>query len=117
MSSMVRAILQSLTLGGALALALPAAAQEAGEWDAARANLVAQGPGAMAREIATWQTLYEDRSGALPFATYAQFLVANPGFPDESALRARAEARLRREFVANEALLAYFDRFPPVGPG
>ena len=30
------------------------------------------------------------------------------------ALRARAEQRLRREFVSNDALMAYFDRFPGV---
>jgi len=114
MSSMVRVIVASLALSSALALALPVAAQDAGEWDTARANLVAQGPGAMAREIATWQNLFDDRSGQQPFAAYAQFLVANPGFPDEGTLRGRAESRLRREFVSSEALLAYFDRFPPV---
>ena len=114
MSSMVRPIVLALAAGCALALAPAAQAQEAGEWDTARAQLVAQAPGAMAREIATWQQLFEDRSGQRPFAAYATFLVANPGFPDESTLRARAEERLRREFVPNETLLGFFDRFPPV---
>lgn len=118
MSSMVRPIVHALTLGSAcftaLALAPAVQAQEAGDWDTARANLVAQAPGAMAREIATWQQLYEDRSAQQPFARYAGFLVANPGFPDEATLRARAEQRLRREFVPTETLLGYFDRFPPV---
>jgi soluble lytic murein transglycosylase len=68
----------------------------------------------MARQIATWQQLFDDRSGAQPFANYASFLVSNPGFPDEGTLRARAEQRLRREFVPNETLLGFFDRFPPV---
>jgi soluble lytic murein transglycosylase len=117
MSSMVRSIAFALMLGSALpsaALAQDAAEWGSADWDRARANLVAQGPGPMAREIATWQQLYEDRSGLLPFARYAGFLVANPGFPDEAALRTRAEQRLRREFVPNETLLGYFDRFPPV---
>lgn len=112
MSSMVRSIALALLLGGTLAA--PVQAQEAGDWDSARAQLVAQAPGAMARQIALWQQLYEDRSGQQPFSAYATFLVTNPGFPDEGTLRARAEERLRREFVPNEALLAYFDRFPPV---
>lgn len=112
MSSMVRSIALAVLFGSTLVA--PAYAQEAGEWESARAQLVAQGPGPMAREIATWQRLYEDRSGQQPFASYATFLVSNPGFPDESALRSRAEERLRREFVPNETLLAFFDRFPPV---
>lgn len=114
MSSMVRPIAFALMLGSALVVPLAAHAQEAGDWDIARANLVAQAPGPMAREIATWQQLYEDRSAALPFSRYAGFLVTNPGFPDEAALRARAEQRLRREFVPNDTLLGFFDRFPPV---
>lgn len=114
MSSMVRASFLSIAFGATLALPVPALAQGAGEWDTARASLVAEGPGPMAREIARWQQLYEDRSAALPFERYASFLLANPGFPDEAALRARAEQRLRREFVPGEALLEFFDRFAPV---
>ncbi|HSG55673.1 MAG TPA: lytic transglycosylase domain-containing protein, partial [Paracoccaceae bacterium] len=111
MSSMVRV---ALPLLAALVVPFSASAQEASEWDTARASLVAEAPGPMAREITRWQQLYDDRSGALPFERYASFLLANPGFPDETALRARAEERLRREFVSNEALLQFFDRYAPV---
>jgi soluble lytic murein transglycosylase len=114
MSSMVRPVFLALALCSTAVLPLLAHAQEAGEWDRARADLVAQGPGQMAREITRWQELYGDTSASLPFARYTSFLIANPGFPDEAALRARAEQRLRREFVPNEALLEFFDRFPPV---
>jgi soluble lytic murein transglycosylase len=114
MSSMVRSLIYALSLGTALALVPAAHAQEAGEWDTARANLVASSPGAMARDINEWQSLFEDRSGVQPFSRYTAFLLANPGFPDETTLRSRAEQRLRREFVSNDALMAYFDRFPPV---
>lgn len=110
MSSMVRAAL----IAFAVVLPLPVAAQEAGDWDSARASLVAEGPGPMAREITRWQQLYDDRSAQLPFDRYASFLLSNPGFPDETALRSRAEQRLRREFVPNEALLQFFDRYEPV---
>jgi len=114
MSSMVRTALLIAAPVFALALPLPVAAQEAGDWDTARASLVAEGPGAMSREISRWQQLYGDTSAQLPFESYSSFLLANPGFPDESALRARAEERLRREFVSNEALLQFFDRYAPV---
>lgn len=114
MSSMVRASFFSIALGATLALPVPVLAQDAGEWDTARASLVAEGPGPMAPEIMRWQQLFEDRSAALPFERYASFMLANPGFPDEATLRSRAEQRLRREFVPNESLLQFFDRFPPV---
>lgn len=122
MSSMVRPAILAIALGGALALPVSAGAQEAAEWDNARANLVAEGPGPMAREIARWEELYADNGRdsdrqpdpSLSFERYASFLVANPGFPDETTLRARAEARLRREFVPQESLLEYFELYPPV---
>jgi soluble lytic murein transglycosylase len=112
MSSMVRYLAPILAL-----TALPAAAlhaQDAAEWDSNRANLVASGPGRMAGEISTWERLYADTSARQPFATYATFLIANPGFPDEATLRGRAEARLSNEFVAPENVLAYFAEHPPL---
>lgn len=114
MSSMVRPVILAIALGSIAMLPVSASAQDASDWDNARASLVAEGPGPMAREIARWQDLYEDRQAQLPFERYASFLLANPGFPDETALRARAEERLRREFVPSETLLEYFEIFPPV---
>lgn len=120
MSSMVRLPLLIATFGTLLAAAQPAMAQPVAAygdpvaWDNARATLVAEGPGPMAPEIRRWQQLFEDRGAELPFERYSSFLLANPGFPDEAALRARAEDRLRREFVPNEAVLAFFDSHPPV---
>ncbi len=117
MSSMVR-----LVIASALALAaLPAtvSAQEAGvvdaaNWDRARANLVANQPGRMAGEIARWERLFADSSANQPFDSYASFLIANPGFPDEATLRGRAERRLSGEFVPPERVLAYFAAHPPL---
>ncbi len=114
MSSMVRkAITIGLALGG-VAMPLSACAQEASDWDQARANLVANGPSQMAAEISRWERLRGDSDANLPFAQYASFLADNPGFPDEASIRARAEQRLRNEFVNRDELLAYFDQFPPV---
>ncbi len=114
MSSMVRISLCFATLLATAAAPLPVAAQDAAQWDRARANLVADGPGPMASEIARWERLYADREAQLPFFEYASFLVDNPGFPNETTLRARAEERLRNEFVQPQTLLAFFADNPPV---
>ncbi len=104
MSSMVRHSLYALLAATATIAPSIASAQDAGEWDRNRASLVAQQPGAMAGEIARWERLWEDsrrRSGGEPdpqisFTEYAGFLATNPGFPDEEALRASAEAAAAR---------------------
>lgn len=91
-----------------------ALAQDAGEWDRNRANLVAEGPGPMAPQISQWETLWADRQAQRPFTEYAGFLLANPGFPDETTLRARAERRLREEFTDPQLLLDFFSDHDPV---
>ena len=101
----------------ALMAPLSAAAQEApamqaGEWDAARASLVAQGPGRMAQEIARWEQLTS--TPRLSFTDYATFLLRNPGFPQSDQLRGYAEGRLREEFVPPSQLIAFFDAYEPV---
>ncbi|WP_241461633.1 lytic transglycosylase domain-containing protein [Aurantiacibacter luteus] len=97
------------------AFTTPAAfAQDSAEWDRNRANLVAQQPGQVAREIARWQSLWGDTQAQLPFTQYASFLIANPGYPDEVTLRSRAERRLREEFVDAQLLLDFFRDHEPV---
>ena len=88
-------------------------AQDAGEWDRNRAELVAQRPGPMAAQISRWEKLWEGRQAQRPFNDYASFLLANPGFPDETTLRARAEQRLREEFVDPATLLRFFENQNP----
>ncbi|WP_338244236.1 lytic transglycosylase domain-containing protein [Aurantiacibacter hainanensis] len=116
MSSMVR--LPFIALVAALAApaltSTGALAQDASEWDRNRAQLVAQQPGPMAAEIARWERLWEDRQAQRPFNEYASFLLANPGFPDETTLRARAEQRLREEFVEPGQVLRFFENQEPV---
>lgn len=123
MSSMVRiSLIAALSATTVLASPAPVQAQDASEWDRNRANLVAEGPGRMAPQIARWERLYEDsrrRSGGEPnpqlsFIEYADFLNANPGFPDEEGLRASAEQRLRMEFTDPQLLLGFFAQHDPV---
>ncbi|MFB0611100.1 lytic transglycosylase domain-containing protein [Aurantiacibacter poecillastricola] len=112
MSSMLR--LPYIAIVAALAAPATALAQDASEWDRNRAQLVAQQPGPMAQEITRWERLWEDRQAQLPFREYADFLATNPGFPDETTLRARAEQRLREEFTEPGTLLRFFENEEPV---
>ena len=114
MSSMVRTSIIALAAAASLAAPATAFAQSAADWDRARANLVAEGPGRMAPQIERWERLWADTSAQLSFGTYANFLLQNPGFPDEATLRARAERRLREEFVDPQMLLAFFADHDPV---
>ncbi|WP_228243647.1 lytic transglycosylase domain-containing protein [Porphyrobacter sp. GA68] len=87
-------------------------AATAEEWDRARANLIAQAPGPMRGAIARWEQLIAAEN--LNFDDYAGFMMAYPGFPQESRLQARAETALGRQAVAPSTLAAFFDRNPPL---
>ena len=97
-------------------MAAPAHSQEASwtaaDWDRARASLVAQGPGRMAPAIREWERLKATKSA--PFEDYASFMLSFPGFPDAGTLQETAEARLSSQFVANDRIVAFFDRYKPV---
>ncbi len=116
MSSMVRTSFVVALFASALTTSVPVTAQQAHEWDNARANLVAQAPGPMASAVVRWEQLTATPS--LGFYDYANFLMQYPGFPLEDRIRGYAEARLQNEFVPPEQVIAFFDRFQPVGnPG
>lgn len=126
MSSMdVKALLRKLAYGAAItpALAVSVACHasdgadtEAGAWDRARAQLIAQGQGPMSQAIDRWKLLTS--SNRFAFNDYAGFLISYPGFPDEEKLRRYAEAALDRDFGDARSLVAYFDRQPPLtNPG
>ena len=116
MSSMLRTASIAALLATAAVMAAPAQSQEASwtaaDWDRARASLVAQGPGRMAPAIREWERLKASRS--LPFEDYASFMLSFPGFPDAGTLQETAEERLSSQFVANDRIVAFFDRYKPV---
>jgi soluble lytic murein transglycosylase len=78
------------------------------------ANMSPQPPttaadGAIAAAIAQWRALQQ--TDALPFASYAGFVMAHPGWPGETANRRAAE---RQAGTASPAsVIAFFKRFPP----
>ena len=112
MSSMVRNALSAALLATAASIPAMCVAQNAGQWDEARASLVARAPGQMASEIARWQQL--TATPQLSFSDYASFLLRNPGFPNTDQLRGYAEARLSDEFVPPSQLVAFFDTYEPL---
>ena len=104
----------------AIATALLPGITEGAEWDRAHTLLLASPPSpaesAIAPAIATWRSLCA--TDALAFADYAAFLLAYPGFPEETKLRLTAEKALAAGRpglgTTPQRIAAYFDRFPPL---
>lgn len=119
MSSMLHTRFAALLLASALALPFPATAQVidpaavAAEYDRNRAQLAAMQPGPMANAIARWQAL--SAGGSFSFNDYAGFLMQYPGMPDETRMRGFAEGRLSQEYAEPGQVVAFFDRYPPLG--
>lgn len=109
MSSMGRKRLFTVTLMAGSMLAIPTMAQAQ---DAPRNYMVAQQPGAVDRAVGQWE--YLTKQDKLPFASYADFVSAHPDFPKQELLRRRAEAALENDAPSPQALVAFFDRFPPL---
>ena len=65
--------------------------------------------GAIAAAIAQWKAIQQ--TDALPFDSYAGFLMAHPGWPGEPANRRAAEKQAANAAPANA--IAYFTRFAP----
>ena len=113
MSSMDRKAFLALTLGaGLVASSTPLSAGAADPTEVARVQLVASQPRDATQLVERWKMLRG--SDMFPFASYAGYLLAYPGFPQEDALRIQAEAALDRDAVPTEQLIAFFDRYPPL---
>ena len=102
-----------LFAGLALAIATPAAAQDLLAAPPTRSTVVATGAG-LSAAVAEWNAIRS--SEALPFSSYAQFLIAHPGWPSEAAIRKNAERSLRPDFASPSSVVVFFNRFPPQSP-
>ncbi|WP_428027726.1 transglycosylase SLT domain-containing protein [Altererythrobacter sp.] len=103
----------ALILGtAALACAAPLLAQDLARQNRATVQMVAQQPQAIMRAVDRFDYLANTKD--LGFDSYAGFVLAYPGFPKEELLRTRAENALDNEAPSTEALLAFFDRNPPL---
>jgi len=67
---------------------------------------------AIAQAVAQWKALRQTDS--LPFSSYAGFLIRNPGFPGEQAMRRTAENRIIPGQTSPSEVNAFFERFPPL---
>ncbi len=122
MSSMVRTTIISALIMLAYTPSLASAQtqglrpEDGSDWDVARTTLQALPPGNMVQAVARWKLL--TASSGFTFTDYATFLLTYPGLPDETKLRASAEASLDREAADSRQLAAFFDRYPPLtNPG
>lgn len=66
----------------------------------------------IAGAVATWKRL--NQSSSWPFADYAGFLLAHPGWPGETSLRRMAEGRLADGAATPSLTTQFFRRFPPL---
>ena len=74
--------------------------------------LVRPSPDPIGTAVATWQSL--DQSDSYPFSSYARFLLDHRGFPNERAMRVRAERALALGGDDPKLIVAYFDALPPI---
>ncbi len=85
----------------------------ANEWDRNRAVQMQGHDMAAHQAVDRWRLLSaSDRMG---FGAYASFLMSYPGYPQEAKLRGFAEKALDSESPDPSTLVAFFDRYPPVG--
>ena len=117
MSSMDRKalIVMAALATTALPSSAPLLAQAPDPTDKARVELIANQPRGGAQLVDRWKMLRAN--DMLPFSSYAGFLLANPGFPQEESLRKLAEDSLDRDAASTEQLVAYFDRHEPLTNG
>ncbi len=128
MSSMVRILLYSSPLlisAAALATTLapgrnatlstpqaqPSAQPQQGASAPAAAPLQRSSPAAVASAVAQWNSLRQTDS--LGFDSYANFLLAHPGWPDEARMRRLAESKADPMRSPPSTIVAFFTRFPP----
>ena len=107
LSSRARRFMTALLLGSAVMSVGTAFAQPITTQPAQSASFVA---GA----IYEWKTLQQ--SPSLSFSSYANFLVNNPGWPNETTMRKAAEKNLRAETETPSHVIAFFRRFAPLTP-
>ena len=92
------------------------AAIQAGEVPAQQVLATTAPPQALAPVVAQWKVI--QTSDQLPFDTYASFLMAHPGWPNEAATRRVAEKQAAAGYASAGSVVAYCRRFPALtAPG
>jgi soluble lytic murein transglycosylase len=108
--------LSGLVLIAALATgATSASAPQTGQpvtWEAVRGQIEASAnEDARTRDaISNWRRLAS--SNSFTFAAYADFLIANPDWPDENRMRGNAERLVNADLDDPGKIIAFFQKFP-----
>jgi soluble lytic murein transglycosylase len=58
-----------------------------------------------------WKSLQQ--ASNYPFSSYATFMIAHPGWPNESGLRKNAENMIRADLESPSLVVSFFRKFPP----
>jgi soluble lytic murein transglycosylase len=103
-----------LLAGMILISCAPAAAQDLLSAPPTRSAVVATSAG-LSSAVGEWNALRQ--SDALPFSSYANFLIAHPGWPNEAVLRKSAERALQPDVASPTTVIAFFTRYPPTTAG
>ncbi len=96
-------LLSSVVAASLIAVAQSAMAQSS----QSQATTTASG---ISSAVFQWKALQQ---GTFSFGTYASFMLGNPGWPGESALRKAAEKAIVSDSENPRQVIAFFTRFPP----
>ncbi len=100
-------LLSSVMAVSLAAVAQPALAQSPGPSSAASTSGISSA-------VFQWKALQQ---GSFPFSTYASFMLANPGWPGEAAMRKAAEKAIVVDGESPKQVIAFFSRFAPQSSG
>lgn len=84
--------------------------QGSSDWNEAQTKLLKSADLAIIAEVDEWKRLRQ--SDGLEFSDYARFVIAHPGWPDESRMRGLAERAANAQTSPSE-LTAFFRQYPP----
>ncbi len=101
-------VIPNFTLGTAHAQV----SSDGSEWDRARMELLQSQPSNVNAAIYEWKRL--SASDSYSFSAYADFLMANPGWPDETRMRRNAETAIMLDSFSNAKVIDFFQKFPPI---
>jgi len=106
-------IMAALASAATSASAPLAAAEPTVTWQAVQERIAASSAAdaQIATTLATWRRI--TGSDTLGFASYADFLIAYPGWPEESRMRGLAERAANPDYDDPGKIIAFFRAFPP----
>ncbi|MEJ7932746.1 lytic transglycosylase domain-containing protein [Sphingobium sp. AN558] len=83
---------------------------QSSSWSQAQSRIGVAQDGSVAATISQWRML--SQSDGMGFSTYANFLIANPGWPGEDRMRKLAEGGINPDSFDPRQVTAFFARFP-----